>query len=583
MGRFYDATYGRLFAAGYDWMLGDCERAGLADLRRDLVARAAGATVEVGAGTGLNLSYYPDTVTELVLTEPSPHMARRLRARCTDLGRWAEVVEASAERLPFAEALFDTAVATLVLCTVPEVAAALAEIRRALPPGRSAARSRACPLRRSTARPLAGPLGASVAAARRRLSLQPRHRGRDRRGRVQPGVEPCWGDAEGPTDRPAADLSGGPPRAGACWRSWARRRRSALRAALTRPSAGGARVGCGRRTAMSGRRIAVAVAACTAGVAGTWLVLADNVEQATSPNVLGLAAVWSFVVSGLVVWHRQPDNRIGPIMVATGLARVAYEFMWVRQPVLATAGHVLAGAHIAGAAFVLLGFPTGRLGSTFNRVLFAGVVVVVGPLQVAWLLAGGHSLSGSCRGCGPNLLEVTRNAALAQVLMGAQHGLGVVVVALTVAVLVRRWRQASPRLRFAIAPMLWTGAVAFLALLLWIADDALGTPVAGTEALLNLVLITVPISFLVGLARVHLGRSGVADLVVRLGETPEPGELRAARPDPHRRLLAAQPRAARRRDRPAGVAAGRGRGEGGDADRAGGPTDRRAGARSGAG
>src|SRR5512144_753675 len=69
MGRFYDATYGRLFAAGYDWMLGDCERAGLADLRRDLVARAAGATVEVGAGTGLNLSYYPDTVPELVLTE----------------------------------------------------------------------------------------------------------------------------------------------------------------------------------------------------------------------------------------------------------------------------------------------------------------------------------------------------------------------------------------------------------------------------------------------------------------------------------------------------------------------------------
>src|SRR5512144_1213680 len=135
MGRFYDATYGRLFAAGYDWMLGDCERAGLADLRRDLVARAAGATVEVGAGTGLNLSYYPDTVTELVLTEPSPHMARRLRARRTALGRWAEVVEAPAERLPFAEASFDTAVATLVLCTVPEVAAALAEIRRVLRPG----------------------------------------------------------------------------------------------------------------------------------------------------------------------------------------------------------------------------------------------------------------------------------------------------------------------------------------------------------------------------------------------------------------------------------------------------------------
>lgn len=61
MGRLYDTTYGRLFAAGYDWMLGDSERAGLAGLRRDLVARAAGATVEVSAGTGLNLSYYPKT------------------------------------------------------------------------------------------------------------------------------------------------------------------------------------------------------------------------------------------------------------------------------------------------------------------------------------------------------------------------------------------------------------------------------------------------------------------------------------------------------------------------------------------
>src|SRR5512142_2850626 len=61
-------------------------------------------------------------------------MARRLRARCTDLGRSAEVVEAPAERLPFAAASFDTAVVTLVLCTVPEVAAALAEIRRVLRP-----------------------------------------------------------------------------------------------------------------------------------------------------------------------------------------------------------------------------------------------------------------------------------------------------------------------------------------------------------------------------------------------------------------------------------------------------------------
>ena len=85
-------------------------------------------------------------------------MARRLRARRTELGPQATVVEARAERLPFAEASFDTVVTTLVLCTVPEVAATLAEIRRVLRPDGRLLVLEHVRLRRSTARPLAGPL-----------------------------------------------------------------------------------------------------------------------------------------------------------------------------------------------------------------------------------------------------------------------------------------------------------------------------------------------------------------------------------------------------------------------------------------
>ena len=62
-------------------------------------------------------------------------MARRLRARVADAGRPVEVVEAPAERLPFEDARFDTAVVTLVLCTVNEPAQALDEIARVLKPG----------------------------------------------------------------------------------------------------------------------------------------------------------------------------------------------------------------------------------------------------------------------------------------------------------------------------------------------------------------------------------------------------------------------------------------------------------------
>jgi ubiquinone/menaquinone biosynthesis C-methylase UbiE len=135
MGRVYDATWGRLFAALYDRSLRATEEGGLRQLRRELLARAGGRVVELGAGTGVNLDLYPEEVEDLVVVEPDPHMAKRLRAKLAESGRAANVVEAPAERLPFEDASFDTAVATLVLCTVPDPAAVLAEATRVLKPG----------------------------------------------------------------------------------------------------------------------------------------------------------------------------------------------------------------------------------------------------------------------------------------------------------------------------------------------------------------------------------------------------------------------------------------------------------------
>lgn len=135
MGRIYDATWGRFFTATYDRCLKGAEEAGLRETRREALTEAAGRTVDLGAGTGANLGLYPATVTELVLAEPDPHMLKKLRARVGEAGLDAEVVEAPAERLPFADASFDTAVFTLVLCTVPDPQAALAEAARVLKPG----------------------------------------------------------------------------------------------------------------------------------------------------------------------------------------------------------------------------------------------------------------------------------------------------------------------------------------------------------------------------------------------------------------------------------------------------------------
>jgi len=136
MGRPYDATWGRLFSAVYDRGMKGTEEAGLRDMRRELLAGARGRVLELGAGTGVNLELYPETVDGLTLTEPDPHMTKRLREKLAALGKTpaVTVIEAPAESLPFPDDSFDTAVVTLVLCTVPDQPAALKEIARVLKP-----------------------------------------------------------------------------------------------------------------------------------------------------------------------------------------------------------------------------------------------------------------------------------------------------------------------------------------------------------------------------------------------------------------------------------------------------------------
>src|SRR4051794_32487793 len=96
--------------------------------RHEVLSRARGRTLEIGSGTGINLHHYGPEVTELVLSEPDPHMVRLLRRKAEGSDRRASVVQAPAEDLPFDDASFDTATLIYVLCTVPDPGAALREI-----------------------------------------------------------------------------------------------------------------------------------------------------------------------------------------------------------------------------------------------------------------------------------------------------------------------------------------------------------------------------------------------------------------------------------------------------------------------
>ena len=131
------ALWERLGAALYDPFLARGERLGMSERRAALLTEACGRVLEIGAGTSLNLSHYPATVEELVLSDPVTPMAERSRARVAESDSWRglQVVEAPAEELPFPSGSFDTVVSTMVLCTVADVDAALSEIVRVLRPG----------------------------------------------------------------------------------------------------------------------------------------------------------------------------------------------------------------------------------------------------------------------------------------------------------------------------------------------------------------------------------------------------------------------------------------------------------------
>jgi ubiquinone/menaquinone biosynthesis C-methylase UbiE len=110
---------------------GDVER----DYRRETLARLSGRVIEIGSGSGPNFPHYPDAVTELVSVEPEPNLRAMAIEAAQASGRPITVVDAVADALPFPDGHFDAAVAVLVLCSVPDQAAALAELHRVLRPG----------------------------------------------------------------------------------------------------------------------------------------------------------------------------------------------------------------------------------------------------------------------------------------------------------------------------------------------------------------------------------------------------------------------------------------------------------------
>ena len=121
-------------AGKYDRQISFFEKALFGGGREWVCSQAEGEVLEIAAGTGRNLAFYPPHV-RVTMTEFTPAMLDIARKRRAELGREADLREGDAQQLEFPDDSFDTVVCTLGLCTIPDDGAAVREVRRVLRPG----------------------------------------------------------------------------------------------------------------------------------------------------------------------------------------------------------------------------------------------------------------------------------------------------------------------------------------------------------------------------------------------------------------------------------------------------------------
>lgn len=121
-------------AGTYDRGMRFAERRILRDARPWACSQAAGRTLEVAVGTGLNLPFYAPNI-DLTAVDLSPRMLAVARKRAAEIGLAADLREGTAEALDFPDNSFDTVICTLALCSIPDDKAAVGEMIRVLRPG----------------------------------------------------------------------------------------------------------------------------------------------------------------------------------------------------------------------------------------------------------------------------------------------------------------------------------------------------------------------------------------------------------------------------------------------------------------
>jgi signal transduction histidine kinase len=258
--------------------------------------------------------------------------------------------------------------------------------------------------------------------------------------------------------------------------------------------------------------------------------------QAFSPHAWARASVavgWAFVLAGLVAWLRRPANRLGPLLLAAGLAYLARQLRYSGDALSFTVFFLLGDICFALVGHAILAYPSGRVdGRWQRRLVAAGYATVVGfPLTVLLL----HGTQRPLLSMPPrrSLLLVADHAHAVEVLQKTQVAIFYGVLAsLFIAVIGWRLWSATARARRMLAPLL----LAALALGLRAAFECFRTFVNQQPLAYGylfwwqiVAFIALPLALLAGMLRARLARASVSELVLALDQAPAtPQTLRDA-------------------------------------------------------
>lgn len=278
----------------------------------------------------------------------------------------------------------------------------------------------------------------------------------------------------------------------------------------------------------------MAAALVAGGLAVTLTVTSEHEELRVVGHpqapVFVLLIGWSFVGSGLVAWRQRPASHFGLLMMAVGFAWFAAALEASNHPVLFSAGLTIAPLWLGIFVHALLSFPTGRLETRIARVVTAVYYFDVIVLQLAWVMFANVQRSPGCHECPDNVFLLADMPTLATAIFIAEQPIvGVLSLSSALGLLVTRWRTATAPLRRVLAPVVVSGGICLLVLLLTILVEPFSYTAGQLVGWLGGVAFTaVPVAFLIGLLRQRLARASVGDLVVELGRTATLPDLRGA-------------------------------------------------------